>query len=290
MTLDDTSEVPSGSRKSKLPQALSPLAYREYRLFWSASVVSNVGTWMYLAAIGWFTEVITDSPFRVSLVVTAGIIPLLFFSPLGGLLADRMPRVRLMIITVVLQTVASLGLALAYLADAATFWVLFMFSMLNGAVASLAAPAQQAIIPQLLPERHLRGGVVMNSTQWNISRSVGPLIAGYVVTFWNEGAVFWINTATFVVMIFVLARMKPVPAPGMSAPNVCPECQPRGFGKMTQAMANKTAAQQKPRGMTPMMAQMTTPTVTPMTTQWKKSGGFWLNSPKASVMCERTEG
>ena len=220
MTLGDTSEVPSGSRKSKLPQALSPLAYREYRLFWSASVVSNVGTWMYLAAIGWFTEVITDSPFRVSLVVTAGIIPLLFFSPLGGLLADRMPRVRLMIITVVLQTVASLGLALAYLADAATFWVLFMFSMLNGAVASLAAPAQQAIIPQLLPERHLRGGVVMNSTQWNISRSVGPLIAGYVVTFWNEGAVFWINSATFVVMIFVLARMKPVPAPGMSAPMV----------------------------------------------------------------------
>ena len=220
MTLDDTSEVPSGSRKSKLPKALSPLAYREYRLFWSASVVSNAGTWMYLAAIGWLTEVVTDSPLRVSLVVTAGIIPLLFFSPLGGLLADRMPRVRLMILTVVLQTVVSVGLALAYLANAATFWVLFMFSMLNGAVASLAAPVQQAIIPQLLPERHLRGGVVMNSTQWNISRSVGPLIAGYVVTFWSEGAVFWINTATFVVMVFVLARMKPVPAPKMSAPRV----------------------------------------------------------------------
>ena len=220
MTLDDTSEVPSGSRKSRLPKALSPLAYREYRLFWSASVVSNVGTWMYLAAIGWLTEVVTDSPLRVSLVVTAGIIPLLFFSPLGGLLADRMPRVRLMILTVVLQTVVSVGLALAYLANAATFWVLFMFSMLNGAVASLAAPVQQAIIPQLLPERHLRGGVVMNSTQWNISRSVGPLIAGYVVTFWSEGAVFWINTATFVVMIFVLARMKPVPTPKMSAPRV----------------------------------------------------------------------
>lgn len=268
MTLDDTSEVPSGSGEDdapdefdeffdrlsadssgakddishlqtgrsssrsrkfrvprppyspRLPQALSPLAYREYRLFWSASVVSNVGTWMYLAAIGWLTEVITDSPLRVSLVVTAGIIPLLFFSPLGGLLADRMPRVRLMIITVVLQTVVSVGLALAYLANAATFWVLFMFSMLNGAVASLAAPVQQAIIPQLLPERHLRGGVVMNSTQWNISRSLGPLIAGYVVTFWSEGAVFWINSATFVVMIFVLSRMKPVPAPKMSAPKM----------------------------------------------------------------------
>lgn len=213
MTLDDTSEVPSGSRKLRLPKALSPLAYREYRLFWSASVVSNIGTWMYLAAIGWLTEVVTDSPLRVSLVVTAGIIPLLFFSPLGGLLADRMPRVRLMILTVVLQTVVSIGLALAYLANAATFWVLFMFSMLNGAVASLAAPVQQAIIPQLLPERHLRGGVVMNSTQWNISRSLGPLIAGYVVTLWSEGAVFWINTATFFVMIFVLARMTPIPAP-----------------------------------------------------------------------------
>ena len=212
--------VPRSPYSPRLPQALSPLAYREYRLFWSASVVSNVGTWMYLAAIGWLTEVITDSPLRVSLVVTAGIIPLLFFSPLGGLLADRMPRVRLMIITVVLQTVVSVGLALAYLANAATFWVLFMFSMLNGAVASLAAPVQQAIIPQLLPERHLRGGVVMNSTQWNISRSLGPLIAGYVVTFWSEGAVFWINSATFVVMIFVLSRMKPVPAPKISTPRI----------------------------------------------------------------------
>lgn len=220
MALDDTSAVPSGSRKLKLPRALSPLGYREYRLFWTASVVSNVGTWMYLAAIGWLTEVVTDSPLRVSLVVTAGIVPLLFFSPLGGLLADRMPRVRLMILTVVFQTVVSVGLALAYLANAATFWVLFMFSMLNGAVASLAAPVQQAIIPQLLPERHLRGGVVMNSTQWNISRSLGPLIAGYVVTFWSEGAVFWINTATFVVMIFVLARMTPLPAPKMSAPRI----------------------------------------------------------------------
>ena len=214
MTLDDTSEVPSGSRKPRLPKALSPLAYREYRLFWSASVVSNIGTWMYLAAIGWYTEVVTDSPLLVSLVVTAGIVPLLFFSPLGGLLADRMPRVRLMILTVGLQTVVSSGLALVYLANAAaTVWVLFMFSMLNGAVASLAAPVQQAIIPQLLPERHLRGGVVMNSTQWNISRSLGPLIAGYVVTLWSEGAVFWINTATFFVMIFVLARMTPIPAP-----------------------------------------------------------------------------
>lgn len=219
MTLDDISEVPSGSRKLKLPKALSPLAYREYRLFWSASVVSNIGTWMYLAAIGWLTEVVTDSPLRVSLVVTAGIIPLLFFSPLGGLLADRMPRVRLMILTVVLQTVVSIGLALAYLANAATFWVLFIFSMLNGAVASLAAPVQQAIIPQLLPERHLRGGVVMNSTQWNISRSLGPLIAGYVVTIWSEGAVFWINTATFFVMIFVLARMTPIPAPRANSSN-----------------------------------------------------------------------
>ncbi len=225
MTLDDaepsefrpSESVPSESHKRKLPTALSPLAYREYRLFWSASVVSNVGTWMYLAAIGWLTEVVTDSPLQVSLVVTAGIIPLLFFSPLGGLLADRMPRVRLMILTVMLQTIVSIGLALAYLANATTFWVLFMFSMLNGCVASLGAPVQQAIIPQLLPERHLRGGVVMNSTQWNISRSVGPLIAGYVVTIWSEGAVFWINTATFLAMIFVLARMTPIPAPKASS-------------------------------------------------------------------------
>lgn len=205
---------------NSLPHAIKPLGYRDYRLFWIASVVSNTGTWMYLAAIGWLTETTTDSPLQVSLVVTVGTFPLLLFSPLGGTLADRMPRVKLMIMTVVLQTVVAAALAGAVIADLAPYWVLICFSMLNGSVASLGAPVQQAIIPELVSSRDLRNGVVMNSSQWNISRAVGPLAAGFIINLSSEGVVFVINTISFVLMILVLGQMQPRPAPVAARPAV----------------------------------------------------------------------
>ncbi len=198
---------------NSLPHAIKPLGYRDYRLFWLASVVSNTGTWMYLAAIGWLTETTTDSPLRVSLVVTVGTLPLLVFSPLGGTLADRMSRVRLMVLTIIMQTIVAAALAVAVIADAAPYWVLIAFSLLNGCVASLGAPVQQAIIPELVSEKDLRNGVVMNSTQWNISRAVGPLAAGFIINVSSEGAVFVINTVSFVLMILVLGMMTAHPAP-----------------------------------------------------------------------------
>lgn len=196
-----------------LPYAIKPLGYRDYRLFWLASVVSNTGTWMYLAAIGWLTETTTDSPLQVSLVVTVGTFPLLLFSPLGGTLADRMSRVRLMVLTVVMQTIVAAALAVAVLADAAPYWILLFFSLLNGCVASLGAPVQQAIIPELVSQRDLRNGVVMNSTQWNISRAVGPLAAGFIINLSSEGVVFSINAISFVLMVLVLGMMTVRPAP-----------------------------------------------------------------------------
>jgi len=202
-----------------LPYAIKPLGYRDYRLFWLASVVSNTGTWMYLAAIGWLTETTTDSPLQVSLVVTVGTFPLLLFSPLGGTLADRMSRVRLMVLTVIMQTIVAAALAVAVLADAAPYWALLFFSLLNGCVASLGAPVQQAIIPELVSQRDLRNGVVMNSTQWNISRAVGPLAAGFIINLSSEGVVFSINAISFVLMVLVLGMMTsrppPVPASGV---------------------------------------------------------------------------
>ena len=192
------------------------MGYRDYRLFWIASVVSNTGTWMYVAALGWFTKTSTDSPLQVSLVVTVGILPMLLFSPLGGTLADRMPRVRLMILSVVMQTVVAAALTVAVIADAAPYWVLLCFSMLNGCVSSLGTPAQQAIIPELVAAPDLRNAVVMNSSQWNISRAIGPLLAGFIIAISSEGVVFVVNTVSFVLMILVLSLMTEHPVPNLT--------------------------------------------------------------------------
>ena len=79
------------------------LGYRDYRLFWTSSVVSNTGSMMYLAAIGWLVEDITDDPWKVTVAAAAGLIPLLLMSPFGGSLADRYSRTRLFLATVVGQ-------------------------------------------------------------------------------------------------------------------------------------------------------------------------------------------
>ena len=225
--------IPTPSKiHGRLPRGLKPLGYRDYRLFWIASVVSNTGTWMYLTALGWLVETSTDSPFLVSLLVMVGIVPLLLFSPLGGTLADRMPRVRLMILTVLMQTVVAAALTVAVIADAAPYWVLLVFSLLNGCAASLGAPVQQAIIPELVAAPDLRNAVVMNSSQWNISRAVGPLLAGFIITIASESVVFVVNTVSFVLMILVLSLMTEYPAP-----NPAPATRGEGEGTGTAAPA-----------------------------------------------------
>lgn len=198
----------------RTPRSLAALGYRDYALFWMASVVSNGGSMMYLAAIGWVVQVETDSAFKVTVVATLGMLPLLIMSPIGGALADRMSRRHLMLISVVLSTVVAGALSLTYAAGLATYGVLVGFALLGGCVASISAPVQQAIIPELVPSRVLRNGVVLNGMQFNISRALGPLMAGLIIDQWGAATAFWLNTVSFGVMIFALLLMRARPAPG----------------------------------------------------------------------------
>jgi MFS family permease len=197
----------------RTPKSLSALGYRDYALFWIASVVSNAGSMMYLAAIGWVVQVETGSPFKVTLVATLGMVPLLIMSPIGGSLADRMSRRRLLLISVVLSTLVAAALSITYAAGWASFGVLLVFALVGGCVASLGAPVQQAIIPELVPSESLRNGVVLNGMQFNVARALGPLLAGLIIAQWGAATAFWVNTMSFGAMIGALLLMRPRPAP-----------------------------------------------------------------------------
>ena len=196
---------------------MQALGFHDYRLYWTTSVVSNIGSMMYLAAIGWLVEDITDDPWKVTVAATAGLIPLLIMSPFGGSLADRYSRTRLFLATVVGQMVVAVALAWVVQIDAETFWVLVAFSLGGGATASVGAPVQQAIVVELVPGAVMRNAVFLNSTQWNISRAVGPMLGGWLIQYWGPAAAFWFNAASFTVLVVGLSLLPPRPPPGASS-------------------------------------------------------------------------
>lgn len=196
---------------------MQALGYRDYRLYWTTSVVSNIGSMMYLAAIGWLVEDITDDSWKVTVAATVGLVPLLIMSPFGGSLADRYSRTRLFLVTVVGQMVVAVALAWVVQIDAETFWVLVAFSFGGGATASVGAPVQQAIVVELVPGGVMRNAVFLNSTQWNISRAVGPMLGGWLIQFFGPASAFWFNAASFTVLVIGLSFLPPRPPPGASS-------------------------------------------------------------------------
>ncbi|MCY3890691.1 MAG: MFS transporter [bacterium] len=201
----------------RAPRSVQALGYRDYRLYWTTSVVSNIGSMMYLAAIGWLVEDITDDSWKVTVAATVGLVPLLIMSPFGGSLADRYSRTRLFLVTVVGQMVVAVALAWVVQIDAETFWVLVAFSFGGGATASVGAPVQQAIVVELVPGGVMRNAVFLNSTQWNISRAVGPMLGGWLIQFFGPASAFWFNAASFTVLVIGLSFLPPRPPPGASS-------------------------------------------------------------------------
>lgn len=186
------------------PTPIAALGHRDYRIFWMASIVSNVGSLASLTALGWVVKEQTDSAWRVTLVAVAGLLPLAVAGPVGGGLADRMRRRDLLAMTLALQGVFGALVAVVVWRLEDPYWVLFSLSILGGFVSSLGAPVQQAIVTELVPPVHLRNAISLNSTQWNTSRAVGPLLAGAMIAAVGAVWVFWINAASFMVMVAAL--------------------------------------------------------------------------------------
>jgi MFS family permease len=189
---------------SAAPAPIAALGHRDYRIFWFASIVSNVGSLASLTALGWVVKETTDSAWRVTLVAVAGLLPLAIAGPIGGALADRMRRRDLLAMSLALQAVFGALVAIVVWQLDDPYWLLFLLSLTGGFVASIGSPVQQAIVTELVPPEHLRNAISLNSTQWNTSRALGPLLAGALIAAVGAVWVFWINSISFLAMVGAL--------------------------------------------------------------------------------------
>jgi len=194
------------SRKTQAATASagSPFRHRIYTVLWIATVISNIGTWMYNAAAGWLMTTLNADPLIVSLVQVATSLPMFLFALPAGALADIVDRRRFLILVQIALAVVTAAIAALVWLSLITPALLLMFTFLLGIGAALTAPAWQAIVPQLVPTQDLSGAIVANSVGINISRAMGPALGGVIIAALGIAAPFWFNAASILVIIGAL--------------------------------------------------------------------------------------
>jgi MFS family permease len=181
----------------------------DYRRFWTTQFISNVGSWMQAIAQGWLVYRLTDSPFLLGFVAFANSIPTLFLMLPGGVLADHLDRRRVVKVSQWAQALCALFLAISIRTGQITVWQIVAAAIVVGTAISFSAPAYQAMVVDLLDDRrNLPNAVAMNSLQFNLSRAIGPLLAGATLAAWGPFWCFFSNALSFLPLIWVLGRLK----------------------------------------------------------------------------------
>lgn len=197
----------------RLPHAFRPLSVPAYRLVFAGSGLSNLGTWMHRVAVDWLIYEQTGSLTWVGVVSFAQFAPLAVLGPLGGVLADRVDRRRLLLAAQVFMMLCAGALTAAQLAGVAGPGVLLAISLGLGIGFAVAGPTWQATVPQLVPRPMLTSAIALNSSKRSLSRIAGPAAGGVLLAAVGAGGVFAVNTASYLAVIAALRRLRLAPLP-----------------------------------------------------------------------------
>jgi predicted MFS family arabinose efflux permease/quinol monooxygenase YgiN len=209
MVEDAAKTMNHGAPANTAQSSLAPFSHPAFSVLWVATVVSNIGTWMQNAAAGWLMTSLDPDPFTVSLVQVAGSLAMFAFALPAGALADIVDRRHLLIfIQIGLSVLVALFGAMVFM-DRVTPASLLVFAFLTATGAALIAPAWQSIVPQLVPPLHLQAAVALNSVGFNVSRAVGPALAGLIIAVWGLAAPYWLSALTALGVIGALVWWKP---------------------------------------------------------------------------------
>jgi MFS family permease len=184
------------------------LRHRNYRLFWTGSFLSNIGTWMQAIAQGWLVRELTPSPFLIGFVAFAGSFPQLVFALASGVYADLFDRRKLLLATQMAQMICAFILGLLVSLKVITIWQVIAISFASGIAATLTSPTYQALTLDIVGREDLMSAIALNSTQFNLSRIVGPTIGGLMLGVVGIAGCFYFNGLSFLAVILALLLMR----------------------------------------------------------------------------------
>jgi len=202
--LESELQAPQGA----FARTFSALRYRDFRLLWFGAFTSTTGTWMQTVAQSWVVLSMTNSAFLLGVDGFLSTGPMLLFSLIGGALADRLERRRIMLLSQYMQMTFAFMLGFLIWSGTVQVWHIFLFSFLTGSAQSVSGPAYISLLPLLVKREDVSNAVAMNSMQFNLARVIGPILAGLALTAWGAAICFGVNGLSFVAVIIALMLIR----------------------------------------------------------------------------------
>ena len=204
-TTDANAAVPPP--RGRFARTFSALHYRDFRLLWIGAFTSTTGTFVQTLAQAWLVYSLTKSPFLLGVDGFLATGPMLLFSLVGGVVADRMERRRIMLLSQYCQMSFAFILALLVWTGTVKIWHIFLLSFLTGSAQSFSGPAYISLLPLLVKREDVPNAVAMNSMQFNLARVIGPAIGGFVFAVWGAAVCFFVNGLSFIAVIVAMTIM-----------------------------------------------------------------------------------
>jgi len=190
-----------------LQRVFKAFQYTDFRRMWIGACLSSVGTWMQKLAQSWLVFELTNSAWSLALDAFLGEIPIFLFSLIGGVVADRMDRRKLLLISQFIQMSCAGILAALLFAGTVRVEFIYCLSFIVGTAQAFGGPAYQSIIPSLVPKEDLQNAIALNSIQFNLARVIGPAIGGIAMAQLGAAWCFTLNGLSFIAVIISLLML-----------------------------------------------------------------------------------
>ena len=190
-----------------LRRALAAFTYRDFRVLWFGAFTSTVGTWMQKVAKSWLVFELTKPSFYLGLDDFLGQLPILLLTLIGGVIADRHDRRRLLLGSQYVQMATAFTLAALVYWDLVRVWHILALSFGTGIAQAFGGPAYQSLVPSLVDRKDLPNAIALNSIQFNLARVFGPLLAGATLAAFGTAMCFGLNGLSFLVVIVALLSL-----------------------------------------------------------------------------------
>ncbi|HEY4766605.1 MAG TPA: MFS transporter [Candidatus Sulfotelmatobacter sp.] len=192
---------------STLRRIFKAFQYRDFRLMWFGACTSSIGTWMQIVAQGWLIYRLSHSAFLLALDQFLGGIPIFLFSLIGGVVADRTERRKILLLSQYVQMASAAVLTVLVAAGWVQVWHILCLSFVSGLAQAFGGPAYQALIPTLVDREDMPNAIALNSIQFNMAVTIGPALAGQALAKLGEKWCFGLNAVSFLAPIISLSMI-----------------------------------------------------------------------------------
>jgi predicted MFS family arabinose efflux permease len=192
---------------STLRRIFKAFQYRDFRLMWFGACTSSIGTWMQIVAQGWLIYRLSHSAFLLALDQFLGGIPIFLFSLIGGVVADRTERRKILLVSQYVQMASAGVLTVLVAAGWVHVWHILCLSFVSGLAQAFGGPAYQALIPTLVDRDDMPNAIALNSIQFNMAVTIGPALAGQALAKLGETWCFGLNAVSFLAPIISLSMI-----------------------------------------------------------------------------------